>query len=90
MARAFKMKETAMSKKGIGYVVANGISIKNYGKERVVGHTESGDGLSTEIQRLEGKQFLGSVHKLKSEATWWCWTGREAACRTKRRVRRQV
>ncbi len=31
VARALKMKETVMSKKGIGYLAANRSSIENYG-----------------------------------------------------------
>ena len=33
IAKAFEMKETEMSKRGIGYVAANGSSIKNYGEK---------------------------------------------------------
>ncbi len=39
--KAFKMMENAMSKRGLGYVAANGSKIKNYGEKRTVGHTES-------------------------------------------------
>ncbi len=43
---ALKMRETAMSKTGSGYVAANGSSIKNYGEKRMDGHTGSGVGMS--------------------------------------------
>ncbi len=44
------MMETVMSKKGIGYVAANGSSITNLGEKRIVGYTESGEGVSLKIQ----------------------------------------
>ncbi len=36
IARAFEMKETAMSKRGVGFVAANGSGIKNYGEKKIV------------------------------------------------------
>ncbi len=39
IARASEMKETEMSKRGTGYVAANGSSIKNYG-EKIVGYAD--------------------------------------------------
>ncbi len=33
IAQASEMRETEMSKRGIGYVAANGISIENYGEK---------------------------------------------------------
>ncbi len=53
-----------MSKKGIGCVAANGSSNKNYGENKVIGHTESGDGVSIKIQRADVKKALVSVHKV--------------------------
>ncbi len=38
IARAFEMKEAAMSKRGLGDVAANGSGIKNYGEKKIVGH----------------------------------------------------
>ena len=64
VAKAFEMKETAMSKKGIGYIAANGSGIKNFGEKKIVGYTESGESMSMKIQCAEVKQFLGSVHKM--------------------------
>jgi hypothetical protein len=64
VAKAFKMKETVMSKKGIGFVAANGSSIRNYGEKRVVGYTDSGEGLSIKIQCADVTKVLGSVHKM--------------------------
>ncbi len=49
IAKAFKMRENAMSKRGLGYVAANGSKIKNYGEKRIVGYTESEDGMSMKI-----------------------------------------
>ncbi len=47
---AFKMWETEMSKRGIGYVAANGSGIKNYGEKKIVGYTDDGEGLSMKVQ----------------------------------------
>ncbi len=44
IAKALKVKETAMSKKGLGYVAANGSKAKNNGEETIVGHAESETG----------------------------------------------
>ncbi len=38
--QAFEMKETMMSKKGVGYVAASGSSIKNYGEKNIVDYTD--------------------------------------------------
>ena len=40
IAKAFEMKETIMSRRGIGCVAANSSWIKNYGEKKVVGHME--------------------------------------------------
>ncbi len=40
MAGAFKMSESEMSRKGIGFVAANGSGIKNYGEKMIVGYTD--------------------------------------------------
>ena len=49
IARAFEMKETEMSKRGIGYVAANGSSIKNYGEKKIVGYTDDGESVSMRV-----------------------------------------
>ena len=64
VAKAFELRETVMSKKGIGFVAANGSKIENYGEKRVVGYTEDGEGVSMKMQRAEVKKVLGSVHKM--------------------------
>jgi hypothetical protein len=66
VAKAFAMKETTMSKKGIGFVAANGSSIKNYGEKRVVGYTEDGEGVSLKITCAEVDKVLGSVHRFNA------------------------
>ncbi len=63
IADAFKMKDTLMSKRGIGYIAANGSNIKNNGETRVVGYTESGDGVGTRIKCADVKEVLGPVRK---------------------------
>jgi hypothetical protein len=64
IARAFEMKETAMSKKGIGFIAANGSNITSYGEKQIVGYTDDGEGVSLRIQRADVKKVLGSVHKM--------------------------
>ena len=64
IAGAFDTKETVMSKKGIGFVAANGSSIKNYGEKRIAGYTDDGEGVSLKIQCADVRSFLGSVHKM--------------------------
>jgi hypothetical protein len=52
-ARACEMKETEMSKRGIGHVAANGSSIKNYGEKNIVGYTDDGGSVSMRVQRAD-------------------------------------
>ena len=63
MARAFEMKETEMSRRGIGFVAANGSGIKNYGEKKIVGYTDDGEGVSMRVQCADVKKVLCSVHK---------------------------
>ncbi len=53
-----------MSKRGAGSVAANGSSIKNYGEKKVVGHTDGGEGESTQAQRADVKKCTRSVRKM--------------------------
>ena len=64
VAKAFGMKETVMSKKGVGFIAANGSGIKSFGENRTVGYTESGEGFGMKIQCAEVKKVLGSAHKM--------------------------
>ena len=64
IAKAFEMKETEMSKRGIGYVAANGSSIKNYGEKKIVGYTDDGESVSMRVQRAVVKKVLCSGHKM--------------------------
>ncbi len=59
VAKAFKMKETVMSNKGIGHAAANGSNISNFGETKIVARADSGDGSSMKIQRAEVKQAPG-------------------------------
>ena len=43
IAKAFGMKETVLSKRGIGHVAARGSSIENYGEKRIAGRTDGGE-----------------------------------------------
>ena len=65
-AKAYEMKETVMSKKGVGFIAANGSGIKNFGEEKIVAYTESGVGFGMKSQCAEVEKVLGSVHKI----TW--------------------
>ena len=64
IARAFEMKETEMSKRGIGYVAANGSSVENYGEKKIVGYTDDGESVSMRVQRADVKKVLCSAHKM--------------------------
>ena len=64
MAGAFRMRETEMSRKGIGFVAANGSEIKNYGEKLIVGYTDEGGAVSMKVQCADVKKVLCSVHKM--------------------------
>ena len=53
-----------MSRKGVGYVAANGSPIKNFGEKRIVGYTKEGEGIAMKIQRADVQKVLGSVRKM--------------------------
>ncbi len=69
IAKAFEMKETVMSKRGVGYAAANGSSVENHGEKKIVGHTDDGEGVSMRAQRADVKKVLCSAHKWALEAT---------------------
>ena len=64
IAAAFKMRETEMSKKGIGFVAANGSSINNYGEKVIVGYADDAGAVSMKVQCADVKKALCSVHKM--------------------------
>ena len=66
MAGAFKMRESEMSKKGIGFVAANGSGIKNYGEKMIVGYKDDGGAVSMKVQCADVKKVLCSVHKMNT------------------------
>ncbi len=43
IARALEMKETEMSKRGMGYVAESGGSIENYGEKKIMDNTDGGE-----------------------------------------------
>ncbi len=45
IAKAFELKETVVSKRGIGFFAASGSEVKNYEEKRIVGYTEDGEGV---------------------------------------------
>ena len=64
VAKAFSMMETAHSKKGIGFVAANGSPIKNHGERKVAGYTDDGEAVVMRITCADVQKVLGSVHKM--------------------------
>ncbi len=64
IAKAVDMRETVMSKIGIGYGAANGNNIKNYGEKKIVGYIDDGEGVSWRMQCADVKNVLRSLHKL--------------------------
>ncbi len=60
--KQFEMEETEMSKKGVGYDAADGISIKNYGEKKIVGYTDDGESVSMRVQCADVKKALCSAH----------------------------
>ncbi len=64
IARAFETKETAVSRRDIGFVAARGSGIKDYGEKRVFGHTEDAEGVSLRIHCAGAKTVLGSLRKM--------------------------
>jgi hypothetical protein len=58
------MRESEMSRKGIGFVAANGSGIKNYGEKMIVGYTDDGGAVSMKVQCADVKKVLCSVHKM--------------------------
>ena len=64
VAKAFSLRETAMSKNNIGFVAANGSKIDNYGERKVVGYTDDGEGVSMRMTCADVQKVLGSVHRM--------------------------
>jgi hypothetical protein len=50
IAKAFEAKETMVSRIGVGYVAADGSSIKNYGEKTTFGFPDDGEGVSVRLQ----------------------------------------
>ncbi len=59
IAKSFEMKETLMSKKGSGYIAANGSNIKNYGENKFVGYTKSDKAVSISPHDEHGRRRRG-------------------------------
>ncbi len=64
VAKAFGMKETMMSRRGIGHAAANGSSRKNYGEKKTAGLTDDGEELSMRAQRADAKKVVQTAHKM--------------------------
>ncbi len=63
-ARAFEMKETEMSERGVEYVAANGSSVKNYGEKKIVGYTDDGESVSMRVPHADVKKVECSFHEM--------------------------
>ncbi len=84
--KALKLQETMISKKGIGFVAAIGSIIQSYGEKRVVGNTDSGEGVSLKVQFVEMckkkvEKYRGEIKKHKArleelEMSWGIWRRR--------------
>ena len=66
IAKACEMKDMIMSRRGIGFAVANGSGIKNYGEKKILGHTKDGEGVSLRTQLSDVKKAFDSVHKMNT------------------------
>jgi hypothetical protein len=64
VANRFVLKETAASRRGVGFVAANGSKIKNYGERKVTGYTDEGTAVSMRMTCADVHKVLGSVHKM--------------------------
>ena len=64
VAKAFSIKETTMSRRGIGFVAANGTKICNYGERAVAGYTDGGEAVSMRMTCADVQKVLGSVHRM--------------------------
>ena len=63
-AKAFAIKPTDMSKKGIGFIAANGSKIANHGEKKVSGWTDEGAGMSMRMTCADVKKPLCSVYRM--------------------------
>ncbi len=50
ITRAFEMKETVMSKRGVGCIAASGSSVENCGEKKIVGYADDGESVSMRAQ----------------------------------------
>jgi hypothetical protein len=52
------MRETEMSRRGIGFVAANGSGIKNYGEKMIVGYIDDGGAVSMKVHCAGYREFF--------------------------------
>ena len=64
VAKRFELKETSASRRGVGFVAANGSKIQNYGERKVTGYTDEGTPISMRMTCADVHKVLGSVHKM--------------------------
>ena len=63
-ARAFAVRPTEMSKKGIGFIAANGSKISSYGEKKVSGWTDEGVCMSMRMTCADVKKPSCSVYRM--------------------------
>ena len=63
-ARAFAVRPTEMSKRGIGFIAANGSKISNYGEKKVIGWTDEGMCMGMRMTCADVKKPLCSVYRM--------------------------
>ena len=66
IAQAFEMKETIVSKRGIGFGAASRSRINKFGEKKIIGYAEDGERVSLRIQLVDVKMVLGSVRKMNT------------------------
>ena len=64
IAPSVPIQETAASKGGVSYTVANGESVPNEGQRPIQGFTDSGHGMGITFQVTQVRKLLASVRKI--------------------------
>ncbi len=63
VAKAFEMKETEMSRRGIRHIAANGSSVEKNGEKKIADNTDDGESVSTRVLCADVKTVLCSADK---------------------------
>ncbi len=89
IAKALDMKDTGMSRRGVGHVAANGTTIRNYGEKKIVGYTDDGGGVSLSMPCADVKKVLGSVHKMNMGGNVVVLDVEKTTCNTRIQARKR-